>query len=66
MPRYLKGAWGRGVRAVPGPQASERRWPRKHSLIAHVDETFAVDGKELLPVHLLQLIREAVQEVVHP
>lgn len=39
--------------------------PTPHSPIAHGQELLVADGEELLPVGLLHLIREAVQEVVH-
>lgn len=61
---------------VPGRQAGIRQgvshmggpehWATPYLLGAHVDETLAADGEELLPVRLLHLIREATQEVVQP
>lgn len=69
-PRYLKRQVG--VRAVSSQEpsgsleASSTPGHMLYSLVAHVNETFAVDGEELLPVRLLQLIREAVQEAVQP
>ena len=70
-PRYLERGVGVGqgqgrsrTRAFTGRRL--RTLVTQHLLVAHGDETVVVDGKELLPVHLLQLIREAVQEVVQP
>lgn len=44
---------------------SQARATQSCSPVAHVHEALAVDSKELLPVRLLQLVREAIQEVVH-
>ena len=48
--------------------AGRRLWTlvTRHLLVTHGDETVVADGKEPLPVHLLQLVRDAVQEVLQP
>lgn len=46
-----------GGLSTPGPG---------YVLVAHIDEILTADGEELLPVHLLHLVRKAAQEVVQP
>lgn len=50
----------------PSPSPTqEARAGHTYSLLAHRGQFVVVDTKELFPVCLLHLIREAVQEVVH-
>lgn len=75
VPRYLRGRQARSVRtgfyfsavkvSNPGRCLPHSPLPTPHSPITHGQELLVADGEELLPVGLLHLIREAVQEVVH-
>lgn len=62
--RYLEGGRGGQGGAVGRQDVRVPAAGRTHSPVGHVDERPAVHGKELLPLHLPHLVREAVQEVV--